>query len=100
VATASAARLHSIQAVQRNSLSAVLAVLAAGLFWGTVGPADVRHRAGEHRSVRTDHARHPASRPLGGGARLARSRVARWSAHHTAPDHRIAPERRGPTSSE
>ena len=30
---------HSIQPVQRNSLSAILIVLAAGVLWGTVGPA-------------------------------------------------------------
>jgi DME family drug/metabolite transporter len=31
--------------VQRNSLSAVLVVLAAGLFWGTVGPAEILARS-------------------------------------------------------
>jgi drug/metabolite transporter, DME family len=35
------ASLPSIRAVQRNSLSATLIVLAAGLLWGTVGPAEI-----------------------------------------------------------
>ena len=37
----SAASFHSIQPVQRNSLSAILIVLAAGVLWGTVGPAEI-----------------------------------------------------------
>jgi len=33
--------LHSIRPVRRNDSSAILLVLAAGLLWGTVGPAEI-----------------------------------------------------------